>query len=160
MKKQIHRRSYQRVEPKYDYMKYWRTIRKYIMVRYDLKEPQLEMLMFLYSEHLFTYYKFKEHANLFGLDRHMFKDLKERKFIHMFRDKVGNEHRLYEITLQGRRMITEMYKKLNMEEEISEVPKNNPVFNRLQYSHKVLALAIRKFNEEVRKKKGYKVTEY
>jgi predicted transcriptional regulator len=156
----IANRKYTRPEPRYDYMKYWRVVRKYTMIKYELSEPDLEMIMFLYSEKLFNYYKFVEYANLYGWDRHRFKRLVDGGFIHLWREKRGGEHRLYELTTKGRRMITQMYKHLNYEEEISEIPGNNPVFKKTMYSHKVLAMGIQQFNEEVRKYKKKVVVNY
>lgn len=153
-------RKYVRPQPKYDYMKYYRVIRKYIMIQYDITEPDLEMLMYLYSEKLFNYYKFVEYSNIYGWDRKRFKRLVECGFIHMWRDKTRTEHRLYELTQKARYMITKMYKHLNYEEEISETPNKNLVFKGTRYSHKVLAMGIEKFNEEVRRSKGLRRVEY
>lgn len=157
--KQRRRKTYDRREVKSDYMKYWRTIRRYIQVKYDLSEPDLDVLMFLYSEQLFTYYKFLEFANDMSWDRERFKRLKDNEWIHMYSDKYRGQYRLYELTRKGRHVITKMYKHLSMELEISEVPKNNPVFNRARFSDRTLATSITKFNEEVRKK-NKKVTVY
>lgn len=160
IRKQVQRHNYIRREPKNDYMKYYRIIRRYIMVRHNINESDLEMIMFLYSEGLFTYYRFKELSNFNGWDERKFKKMKDGGWIHMWRDKKGSEYRLYEITRKSRLVVTDMYKKLNYEEEISELAQNNPVFKRKQFSHKVLALGIRSFNQEVRKRKGLKYEEY
>lgn len=153
-------RKYVRPEPKYDYMKYYRVIRKYIMIQYELSEPDLEMLMYLYSEKLFNYYKFVEYANTYGWDRKRFKRFVDDGFIHMWRDKTRNEYRLYELTQKARYIMTKMYKHLNYEEEISETPNKNKVFKKTMYSHKVLAMGIEKFNEEVRQRKGLRKVVY
>jgi hypothetical protein len=160
IRKQLQRQNYIRREPKNDYMKYYRVIRRYVMFRHEIQESDLEMLMFLYSEGLFTYWRFRELSNFNGWNVKKFKKMKDGGWIHMWRDKKGSEYRLYEMTRKGRMVITDMYKKLNYEEEISEMPKNNPIFKKGCFSHKVLAIGIRNFNQEVRKRNGLTYTEY
>ena len=41
-------------KPKNDYMKYWRIARNFMRKRYNLSDPDLDMLLFLYSEEYFT----------------------------------------------------------------------------------------------------------
>ena len=78
----------------------------------------------------------------------------------MWRDKTRNEYRLYELTQKARYIMTKMYKHLNYEEEISETPNKNKIFKKTMYSHKVLAMGIEKFNEEVRQRKGLRKVVY
>ncbi len=154
-------KKYTRREPSTDCLKYWRVIRKYIQTEYDVSEIDLEMLLYLYSEGLFNYYKFVEYSNIFGWDKTRFKRLTDKGMIHLFREKDRNEYRLYEVTRKCRHMITNMYKYMFMEKEIPENPLRSKIFRKTgRYSDKVLALSIKKFNEEVRKKVGYKVTRY
>jgi hypothetical protein len=150
---QIVRKHYYRREPSLDVLKYWRIIRRTVCRRNKLREPELDMLLFLYSEGLFNYYKFVEYGNFFGWDRKRFLKLREGGWIHLYRDKMGGEHRLYEVTRKCRYMLTEMYKNLNFQEEICTIPAKNPIFRRETYSDKILALGILKFNEEVRKQR-------
>jgi hypothetical protein len=44
------------------------------------------------------------------------------------------------------------YKMLNYEMEIPESERRNPIMKKRTFSEKVLAISIKKFNEEVRKK--------
>jgi hypothetical protein len=153
--KQI-QRNYTRREPKSDYLKWWRIIRRYTMIRYNLSTADLEMLLYLYSEGLFTYWDFQEYANAFGWDRHRFTRLKEDGWLHCWKEKHRGDHRLYEITRHGRHVCTNMYKMLNYEMEIPESTSKNPIMKKRTYSDKVLVLSIKKFNEEVRKQNPHK----
>ncbi len=157
--KQI-QRNYTRREPKSDYLKWWRIIRRYTMIRYDLSTADLEMLLYLYSEGLFTYWDFQEYANAFGWDRHRFKRLKEDGWVHCWKEKHRGDHRLYEITRHGRHVCTNMYKMLNYEMQIPESTSKNPIMKKRTYSDKVLVLSIKKFNEEVRKQNPHKRIDY
>lgn len=147
-------KKYQRREPKYDFLKYWRIIRRYTCIRYDLSTADLEMLLYLYTQGIFTYYEFAEYGNFFGWDRKRFKRLKENGWIHCWQNKRNGEYRLYEITRHGRHVCTNMYKMLNGDMLIPETSQNNPVMRKKRFSEKVLALGIKKFNEEVKESRG------
>ena len=41
-----------------DYLKYWKVIRQYVKVKYELTQSDLDMLLFLYSEKYFDRAKF------------------------------------------------------------------------------------------------------
>lgn len=153
-------RIYLRKEPKSDFLKWWRVIRRYTCIRYELTEPDLDILLYLYSEGLFDYWTFTEYANCFGWDRHRFSRLKENKWIHVWTKKKETEYKLYEVTRHGRHVCGNLYKMLNYQMEIPENPTNNPVAKRRRYSDKVLLLSIKKFNEEVRKQNPPKRIEY
>lgn len=146
--------DYRRYEVDRDYLKWYRIVRRYTEVKYGLSPADLELMLYLYSEDFFNFYKFMEYCNTMGWDRGRFKRLTDDGFIHMWRDKTGSEHRLYELTRKGRHMVTNMYKHLNMEEEIPENATNNPLFKKsARFSEKTLARGIKAFNEDVRKKK-------
>lgn len=159
IKKQI-QRHYIRREPKYDFLKYWRIVRRYTCIRYDLSTADLELLLYLYSQGLFNYSEFEEYSNFFGWDRRRFKRMKNNGWIHCWREKTETEYRLYEITSHGRHVCTNMYKMLNGEVPIPETPQNNPVMKKKVYSEKVLAIGIKKFNEEIRKNNPLKRFDY
>jgi hypothetical protein len=147
-------KKYQRREPKYDFLKYWRII------RYDLSTADLEMLLYLYTQGIFTYYEFAEYGNFFGWDRKRFKRLKENGWIHCWQNKRNGEYRLYEITRHGRHVCTNMYKMLNGDMLIPETSQNNPVMRKKRFSEKILALGIKRFNEEVKESRGEIRVEY
>lgn len=155
--KERKRVKYQRYKVDRDYLKWYRVVRRYTEIKYGLSQADLELLMYLYSEDFFNYYKFVEYCNMLGWDKTRFSRLVEGGYIHLWRDKKGSQHRLYELTRQGRHIITRMYKMLNMEEPIPETPQKNPVFKKsASFSEKTLAFGIKSFNEEVMKKKrGY-----
>ena len=157
-KKVIHKKKilqYIKREPKYDYLKYKRVVIRWAMLKYDISEADLDMLFFLYSEGLFTYQVYAKYANIFGWDRGRFARIREKGYIHVWDDnyyKTGNYNQ-YELTRKARLMISKIYKVLNGEEEVSELPMNNPMFRRERYSHKVNALTLKDMNREIRARK-------
>ena len=52
LRKKIIVKNYQRVEPKHDWLKYWRVVRYWVSESYGLSYPDLEMLLFLYSSNV------------------------------------------------------------------------------------------------------------
>ena len=43
-----------------NYLKYWRVVRFWVKAKHNLNTPELEMMLFLYSEEYFNKTKFKE----------------------------------------------------------------------------------------------------
>lgn len=138
------RNNYDRKEPTNDYLKYWRVIRYWVKAKYGLTTPDLEMLLFLYSEQLFKKTDFKEYEELMSWDVNRFDRMLRDGWIHVWRKRRGKQATLYELTYKTRRIIDTIYKKLNGE-EISE---RNPLFNKnVSYTDKVYRNAIKKINE-------------
>ena len=68
-----------------DYLKYWKVIRQFTKIKYEVSQADLDMLMFLYSEKYFDKYKFEEYEKIFSWDRLRFDSLKRRGWIELFR---------------------------------------------------------------------------
>jgi len=144
------RANYDRKEPTHDYLKYWRIIRYWVKATYGLTTPDLEMLLFLYSEHLFKKSDFKEYEEIMSWDINRFDRLLRDGWIHVWRKRKGSEATLYELTYKTKRIIDTIYKKLNGE-EISE---RNPLFNKnVSYADKVYRNAIKKLNESIKQRR-------
>ena len=136
--------------PKYDYLKYWRVIRYYVKAKYGLSTPELEMLLFLYSEKYFSKAKFDEFNELISWNKNRFSKLLKEGWIVVFRKRTTKFKSLYEISYKGRRMIGSIYKKLNGE-EIPEYTSTNPIFHKnVKYTDKVYRNMIKSMNASIR----------
>ena len=62
-----------------DCLKYWRVIRYFIKQKYGLTTADLDMLLFLYSEEIFSKKKFEEFDNLLAWDGKRFDRLLRRR---------------------------------------------------------------------------------
>ena len=143
-----------RSEPQHNYMKYWRVIRYWAMKTYEVTGAELEMLFFLHDERLFKISQFDRYDNVFSWNNARFYTLKRKGLIHVWREGKCNEARLYELTFKGKKMITNIYKKMNGEEPIPTSERRNPVFKKNgTYSDKVYAMAIVDFNNELKESK-------
>jgi hypothetical protein len=136
-----------------DYLKYWRVIRQFAKIKYNLTQADLDMLLFLYSEKYFGRDKFEEFDNLLGWDVNRFFRLKQTGWIIMFRNRVGNRKALYQLTLKATRMIQSIYRKLNGE-EIPVSNTNNKMFAKnVSYSDKVYRDMIIEMNKTIKQQR-------
>ena len=132
------RKIYERSEPKNDYLKYWKVVKQWAKVKYNLGTADIEMMLFLYSEGLFNQKQFEEYTEIMSWDKNRFHNLMKDKWIVVWRKRKGKESTLYELGFSGKRMCASIYKKLNMEETVSEDRRLNPIFNpNADYSKKV-----------------------
>lgn len=110
-----------------DYLKYWRVIRQWVKIKYNLTQCELDVLLFLYSEKYFGKDKFDDYDNLLSWDMNRFHKLKREGWIVKFRNRVGKRKALYQLTIKTTRMIQSIYRKLNGE-EIPVSPSQNKMF--------------------------------
>jgi hypothetical protein len=136
--------------PKYNYMKYWRVIRYYVKAKYKISEPDLDILLFLYSEGRFTHERYRDFEKLLNWDNKRFNRLIKEGWIINFREGLKREKPLYELTYKGKAMVNTVYKKLNGE-EIASTKKNNPLFMvNVISTDKIYRNFIIKMNKEIK----------
>ena len=137
-----------------DYLKYWRVIRYFIKAKYGLNQADLDMLLFLHSEDIFSKDKFKEFNNMLGWDVSRFERLRKDGWIEIFRNRMGRRKALYQLSYKTQRVITSIYKKLNGE-EIS-TSGNNPMFARnVSYSDKIYRNMIIEMNKFIKQQRHH-----
>ena len=137
-----------------DYLKYWRVIRYFIKAKYGLNQADLDMLLFLHSEDIFSRDKFKKFDNMLGWDVSRFERLRKDGWIEIFRNRMGKRKALYQLSYKTQRVITSIYKKLNGE-EIS-TSGNNPMFARnVSYSDKVYKNMIIEMNKFIKQQRHH-----
>ena len=140
--------NYDRKQPTFDYLKYFRIVRYWVKRMHDISLPDLEMLLFLYSERLFKRSDFNDYEEIFSWDVKRFERLRQEGWISMWRKSKGSQPALYEVSYKGKRLIVSVYKKLAGEETISETPQNNPIFKKNSpYTDKVYRRAIKRMNK-------------
>lgn len=150
------RKNYDRKEPSNDYLKYWKAVKHWARATYNISTGDLEMMLFLYSEGLFTRKQCDEFHEIMSWDKMRFHKLLKEKWIIVWRERIGNESKLYELGFKGKRIVSTIYKKLNMEETISESPYRNPIFKSdTKYSNKVYRKIIKKMNIAIRQQQRH-----
>lgn len=144
---------YNRRMPKDNWLKYFRVVRYYISKKHNLSLPNLEMLLFLYSEGLFSRSDFSEFEQIMSWDKKRFEKLRQDGWIIMWRKAKGSEPALYEVSRKAKQVLSSMYKKLSGEESISENKYLNPIFAAdANYMDKVYRRAIKRLNQEQRQR--------
>lgn len=155
LKKKIIRKNYDRVEPKYDWLKYWRVVRRWATTTYNISYADLEMLLFLYSEDLFSELDFERYERIMSWDSGRFKRLFKEEWIKAWREKTKDEKALYTLSHKGKRLMNSIYKKLSGEEEIPTDHRYNAIFKKdAGYMDRGYQRMILKMNEAIRKARG------
>jgi hypothetical protein len=151
------RKYYDRIEPKDDYLKYWRIVKYWATRKYGVYTADLDMMLFLYTERLFSRADFKEYECIFPWDKKRFSRLMQDGWIIKWRDRIGHEAAMYELSFKGKKMVSTIYRKLNNLESISESSAHNPIFsNKASYSDNMnrrIIKTMNRNNEEKRKLK-------
>ena len=138
-----------------DYLKYWRVIRYFIKAKYGLNQADLDMLLFLNSEDIFSRDKFKEFDNILAWDVSRFERLRKDAWIEVFRNRMGNKKALYQVSYKTQRVIDSIYKKLSGE-EIPSTQQGNPMFARnVSYSDKVYKNMIIEMNKFIKQQRHH-----
>jgi len=136
-----------------DCLKYWRVIRYFIKKKYGLTTADLDMLLFLYSEEIFSKKKFEEFDNLLAWDGKRFDRLYEEGWIEVFRKRKKTTKSMYSISYKTERVISSIYKKLSGE-EIPTSLTGNPMFAKnVCYTDKVYRNMILEMNKIIKQQR-------
>lgn len=141
--------KYQPREKEHDFLKNWRVVRYYITKQYDISYPELELLLYLYDEGVFTKTDFKEFEECMSWRKGRFEELMDRGLIKKWRDRHREGYaNMYELTQTAKLICNQTYKKLTKEEPISEDKYRNKVFRSDNYMDKIYRRLIKKMNEK------------
>ena len=100
--------------PHYSYMKYWRIVRKYTMMKYNLNQDDLDVLFYIHDEKYFSNYQFEKYEKTMPWNAKRLQSLCERGWI--TRLPSGNKYAkrdVYEVTIKTQRVINNIYSILN-----------------------------------------------
>jgi hypothetical protein len=148
-------KNYSRVEPRHDFLKYIRVARNWIKKNHNITLPELEMLLYLYSENLFTRSQFYEYAKIFTWNKKWLKELEAKGWIIQWRkaNTYKAQPALYTLSRNCKLMISDFYKKLAWERIYAETSQNNVIFKKTpSFTDKVHKRAILNVNEEIRER--------
>lgn len=139
---------------KKDYLKYWRIVKHYVKVRYNINQQDLEMLLFLYSEEYFSRAKFIEYGRTMSWDRTRLKRMIDEGWIEIFRPYKNFKKAIYTLSYKSKRLIHEIYKKLEGEEPLPETVDINPLKKkRLTYADRMYSKEMDVMNESIRQRR-------
>ena len=136
--------------PNQDFLKYWRVVRFYVKLKYELNQEELEMLLFLYSERYFKRVDFEEYKKGMDWNEQHFKNLHKRGWIITFRNRRPSlkEGAIYQLSHKARGVIKSIYQKLLGNEDFAVDFKNGPFTKDMTYMQRRYRDRMIKINEE------------
>jgi hypothetical protein len=137
----------------HNYLKYWRVVRQYVKVKYELNQADLDMLLFLYSESYFDKNKFEEFDSLLSWDIQRFERLRQSGWIVVFRKRVGSHRTIYQLSIKANRMIQSIYRKLSGEEIPVSNSQNKMFAKNVSHSDKVYRDMILRMNAAIKQQR-------
>ena len=139
--------TYQFRPRQHNFLKYWRVIKYYIKEKYEISSTELDMILFLYDENVFTKKTFNDFSQTMSWDKKRFTEMIKDGYIKKWRDRKETQRsNLWELTIKSKRICNHLYKKLMQEEIISEDPYRNEIFKGKSYMDKIYKNIIKKMN--------------
>ena len=140
---------YQFREKDFTFLKYHRVVSYYIKNKYQISGSELDMILFLYDENVFTKDVFNDFARTMSWDKSRFSQMVKDGLIKKWRyRKETQRSNLWELTIKAKRICNHMYKKLTHQEIISEDPYRNEIFKGKSYMDKIYKDMIKKMNSK------------
>jgi hypothetical protein len=134
-------------EPEHNYLKYWRVVSYWARKKYDITSAELDMLLYLYDLPYFKREDFNYYGKTMSWDKKRFISMKRKGLVKLWRQggDAGSRAYLYELTLLGKTICRNVYKKLEGE-PISENSKYNPITKKETFSDKMYSKVIEAMN--------------
>jgi len=97
-----------------NYLKNFKIVKDYTLSKYKINLDELEFIMFLYSEGIFSTESFKKFAQTTVITKRLFEKLTEKGFINVWY-KIDIEEKIiqYELSLLGKSLMSGFYEKLH-----------------------------------------------
>jgi len=136
-------------------LKHYRIIRKWACKTCNIKDADLELIIYLESIDYFRKQDFKDGSYSFSWDNRRWNRLLKEGWIVVWRkrNRTTQKYNLYKVSTKAKHLIARIYRMMLGEEEIPEGT-SNKIMQRLTYSDKVLATAITKMNKDIKQNYG------
>jgi hypothetical protein len=130
-------------------LKHYRIIRKWACKVNNLKDADLELIIYLDSLDLFTKQDFKTGVLTYSWDNRRWNRLLKEGWITVWRkrNRTTQKYNLYKISFKGKQLVARIYRIMLEEEEIPTTERSNLIMKRNSYTDKVLSVAITKMNK-------------
>ena len=123
--------------------KYYRLVRRWACRQYDIKDADLELLIYLDCKGLFTREDFINGVYTYSWDKHRWERLRRDGWIDIWRhrNRSDSKYSIFKVSMKSKLMINRIYKILLGEEDIP-VTESNVFYKNKRYSDKVYNKAI------------------
>jgi len=124
-------------------LKYYRVVRKWARRTYDLKEADIELLIYLDSLNYFTRNQFIQGEYIYSWDKHRWERLRREGWISVWRERNRRDakYAVYTSSFKCKQMIARIYKILAGEEDLP-TSERNIFYKNKSYTDKVFNKAI------------------
>jgi len=140
---------------KLNLLKHYRIIRKWAAKTSNLKEADLELLIYLEATDRFTKQDFKIGTYAYSWDNRRWNRLLKEGWIVVWRarNRTTQKYHIYKVSFKCKQLISRMYRIMLGEEDIPETIRSNKLMKRERYIDSVLSTSITYLNKD--KTRGY-----
>ena len=131
-------------------LKHYRIIRKWACKTSDIKEADLELLIYLDSLDLFTKDDFKKGTYSYSWDNRRWNRLLKQGWITVWRKRnhTTQKYHIYKVSVKCKQLISRMYRIMLGDEDIPTNKKTNKIMKGESYIDKVLSRSIIYVNKD------------
>ena len=124
-------------------LKYYRLVRRWACKTYDLKDADLELLVYLDCKNLFTRNDFINGVYTYSWDKNRWERLRKNGWIDVFkeRNRTTSKYAVYKVSSKSKRLINRIYRILLAEEDLPTAT-TSVFYNNKSYTDKVFNKAI------------------
>lgn len=130
-------------------LKYYRLVRKWACRKNELKEADLELLIYFDCIGIFSRNDYINGIYTYSWDKHRWERLVKNGWIEIYqaRNRTTNKYNLYKVSFKCKHLISRIYRILLGEEDIPETSENYSYRNK-SYTDKVMSKAVEKMNKD------------
>jgi ADP-heptose:LPS heptosyltransferase len=124
-------------------LKYYRLVRRWACKTYDLKDADLELLIYLDCKELFTRNDFIDGVYTYSWDKNRWERLRKQGWIDVFkeRNRTTSKYAVYKVSSKSKRLINRIYRILLAEEDLPTAT-TSVFYKNKTYTDKVFNKAI------------------
>lgn len=100
---------------KYDFLKNITVIKRWVKAKHGLTDLEFELILFLYSEKLFTRKQIEGYSTLIPWDKDRFYKMIKNGWIHEYRERTYSRLPVYELTRKAKLVVAYVYKMMTEE---------------------------------------------
>ncbi len=138
-------------------LQHYRIIRKWASKNNNLKEADLELLIYLDCIDLFTKNDFEKGVYSYSWDNRRWSRLIKGEWIKVWRhrNRTTQKYNIYKISFKCKQLINRIYKIMLGKEKIPTSTRRNKIIKGSSYMDKVLTKSIIEVNKDIIKNKNY-----
>jgi len=131
-------------------LKHYRIVRKWACKTCDIKDADLELLIYLDAIEHFTKQDFKTGTYSYSWDNRRWNRLLKEGWIIVWRERnrTTQKYNIYKVSFKCKQLISRMYRIMLGEEDIPTTERSNIIMKKKTYIDKVLSHSILNLNND------------